>query len=160
MRMKYKNYKEVSKSIREITKRALTRGDLEKRIIIQRGGKYQAYGDYIIEENQSGWQLSSPFLNELIMFTTAKAALAWLISFKAGKIELANNIHWIDSRITAKQSDIDVLAYALGNATATTNTAILLARLTEDINSRQTYKKQLAKFVNIARRSNFKPTSY
>ena len=128
----------------------MAQNDLAKRIIIQKGNTYHAFDKYTIEETSDGWQVTTDTLAPLL-FGTAKVALAWCILDKSGQYAMTMHMEWLDSRITAKQSDIDVLTYTLDNAEKLDNRAILLARLTEDINSRQTYKKQLLKCLSSAK---------
>jgi len=119
------NYNDVSKKVRKIAKKTLTQDDLAEQIIIQKGP---------------------------MLFNTAKVALAWCIAHKVGRYELATKLRNLDSRVTAKQYDIDMITYMLDNNTQDSDArAILTARLVEDIDSRQSCKKQLAKSVESAK---------
>lgn len=149
--MKYKNYKEVSTTIRRISDKVLTQDDLAKKIIIQKGNTYRAFDRYTIEETSNGWTVSSDTEDNQLIFNTAKVALTWCILSAAGRYAIAHHVEWLDARVTAKQFDIDVLSNVIENAEPLVNAAILLARLTEDINSRQVYKKQLALCVRTAK---------
>jgi len=144
-------YKQVSTSLRRIADKVLTQDDLAKRIIIQKGNTYRAFDKYTIEETQCGWTVSSETFDNPLVFNTAKVALAWCILSMAGRYATASHMEWLDQRVAAKQSDIDVLSNIIETAEPLVNTAILLARLTEDINSRQVLKKQLAICVRTAK---------
>ena len=152
------NYKHVSTTLRRIANKVLTQDDLAKRIIIRRGNTYHAYDKYTIMETPDGWQVTTDTLAPLL-FNTAKVALAWCILDKAGRYAIIKHMEWLDSRITAKQSDIDVTTFALDHAEKIDNRAILLARLTEDINCRQMYKKQLGKCAETAKYIKLKGTN-
>lgn len=156
--MKSKNYKDVSSSIRRISNKVLTQDDLEKRIIIQKGNTYQVYGDYTLEETEFGWQVTSDRLSEALVFNTAKVALAWCILYKVGNFATAQHMQWLDNRISAKQMDVDILMHMLESEEPTLDRATLLARLSEDINNRQSYKKQLMKYVKQAKYIKLKGT--
>lgn len=146
------NYKKVSKSLRKIADKTLTQDDLAEQIIIQKGKEYHAYGNYVLEETPAGWQVTSKMLSNVILFNTAKVALAWCIAHKVGQFKLATMLRHLDSRVTAKQYDIDMLTYMLDNSTQDSDArAILTARLVEDIDSRQSCKKQLAKCIESAK---------
>jgi hypothetical protein len=153
------NYKRFSNSLRKIANKILTQDDLEQRIIIQKGNTYHAYGTYTIEETQCGWKVISVVCDDPLFFNTAKVALTWCILDKYGRYKLTTLLEWLDSRVTAKQNDIDVLTYTLENAKQIDNRAVLLARLTEDINSRQMYKKQLSKCTLSAKYIKLKGTN-
>jgi len=144
-------YKDVSKSLRRIANKTLTQDDLEQQIIIQKGNTYQAYGAYSIEETPLGWQVTTLLGDEPLIFNTAKVALAWCIACKAGNHVLANKMQFLDSQVNAKQIDVDVLTHMLEHVNKLDDRAILLARLTEDINNRQIFKKQLAGCVDSAK---------
>lgn len=152
-------YKQVSTSLRRIANKVLTQDDLAKRIIIQKGNTYKAFDRYTIEETPEGWTLSACTFDTPLLFNTAKVALAWCILDKAGQYSSASQMLYLDSRITIKQSDIDVLTYMLENADPLLNRATLLARLSEDINNRQSYKKQLSNFVKQAKYIKLKGTN-
>jgi hypothetical protein len=145
------NYKKAGETLRRIADKVLTQNDLAKNIIIQRGSKYHAFGNYIIEEVEHGWQVTSSSFNEPLIFNTAKVALAWCIFYKTGRHGDAVQVHWLDGRVAAKQADIDALTNMLENGENLENRAVLLARLTEDISNRQSYKKQLGKCLEHAK---------
>jgi len=146
------NYNDVSKKVRKIAKKTLTQDDLAEQIIIQKGKAYHAYGKYVIEETPAGWQVTADMFSTPMLFNTAKVALAWCIAHKVGRYELATKLRNLDSRVTAKQYDIDMITYMLDNNTQDSDArAILTARLVEDIDSRQSCKKQLAKSVESAK---------
>jgi len=152
-------YNKFSSTIRKIARQVLTQDDLAKRIIIQKGNTYRAFDKYTIEETQEGWKVAGDTFDNLLFFNTAKIALAWCILDKSGRYTDTIRIEWLDSRVSAKQSDIDVLTYAFEHATQMDNRAILLARLTEDINSRQKYKKQLSLLCKTAKYIKLKGTN-
>jgi len=144
------NYKKVSKSLRNIANKTLTQDDLDQQIIIQKGSVYHAFKDYKIEETVFGWQVTSSKIDDKL-FNTAKTALAWCIAHKFGLYNLTKNLQLFDEKVAAKQFDIDVLTYKLDTVSNSDENAILTARLMEDINSRQSYKKQLAKCIETAK---------
>ncbi len=146
------NYNDVSKSVRRIAKKTLTQDDLEQQIIIQKGKTYQAFGSYLIEETQFGWQVTSDLFADPMLFNTAKVALAWCIAHKVKQYKLAAMLSHLDARVTEKQFDVDMLTNRLDNTVIDeADRAILMARLMEDINSRQMFKKQLAKCLKQAK---------
>jgi len=146
------NYKKVSKSLRKIADKTLTQDDLAQQIIIQKGTTYHVFRDYKIEETVFGWEISANMFDGIILFNTAKTALAWCIAHKHNKYDLIRNLEIYDKRVAAKQFDIDIVTHQLDNGVTDSDTrAVLTARLTEDINSRQTYKKQLAKCIETAK---------
>lgn len=156
---KHTNYKRLGASLSRIADRVLTQDDLAKQIIIQKGNTYQAFDKYLIEETPFGWQVLSDTFDTPLLFNTAKVALAWCIAYNVGRAELAANMLWLDGRVAAKQFDIDILTNTLENADPLTNRGILLARLSEDINSRQSYKKQLAKCLQTTKYIKLKGTN-
>ena len=153
------NYKRSGDTLRRIADKVLTQDDLAKQIIIQKGNTYQAFDQYLIEETDSGWHVISDNLPAPLLFNTSKVALAWCIAYKVNKSELASNLLWLDNLVAAKQNDIDVLTHILDNAEKLDNRAILIARLMEDINSRQVYKKQLSICVRTAKYIKLKGTN-
>ena len=152
-------YNDVSKSLRSIAEKTLSQDDLAQRVIIQKGSTYHAYGDYVIKETDFGWQVVSDKDELVKYFNTAKVALAWCIIHKVRKYGLAHLMEVLDRKVGAKQLDIDIMTHRLSNGlTETCNRATLLARLTEDINARQNYKKQLSKCVESAKYIKIKGT--
>lgn len=155
------SYKEVSSKIRAIADKTLTQHDLSDNIIIRRGNEYRAFSEYHIIEMPNYWQVTVDFSDIVRIFGAAKSALAWCIAYKAHKFELAQNISYLDNRLSAKQLDID---FSLGrlkqNLVSPEFEPILQSRLSEDINSRQYYKKQLLKSIQTAKYIKIKGSSH
>ena len=149
--LKHTNYKRAGNNLQRIANKVLTQDDLSKQIIIQKGNTYQAFDQYVIEETEFGWHVISDTLPAPLLFNTSKVALAWCIAYKVDRLELSSNMLWLDNMIATKQIDIDILTHILDNDNEFDNRTMLVARLMEDINSRQTYKKQLSKCVNLAK---------
>jgi len=145
------NYNKIRTSVRKLARAALTQDDLAQRIIIQRGNKYTVYRDYKLEEIAAGWKVSSHKFSETLLFTTSKVALAWCILTTVRRYAAAAHMLHLDNLVSAKQGNIDILMNALEKPDGVPNRAILLARLTEDINSRQKYKKQIHFCVESAK---------
>ena len=154
------NYNDVSKSVRRIAKQTLSQDDLAHHVIIRKGNTYQAFNDYTIEETSFGWQVTSNVFDDMKVFNTAKVALAWCMAHKYCMYKLATAMELLDRRVATKQFDIDMMTVRLdNNVTDNDDRAILVARLMEDINSRQMCKKQLAKCVETAKYIKIKGTN-
>lgn len=151
------NSKQAGNRLQRIAEKVLTQGKLGNDIIVQEGNSYLVFGKYKIDQTDEGWRVQTDGLKPRI-FHKANVALAWCIYYRTGRYQLADNMHWIDGRIVAKQQDIDALTIILNTVEKLDNRAILLARLTEDINSRQSYKKQLAKCLETAKYIKLKGT--
>ena len=149
--MKHTNYKRAGDSLRRIANKVLTQDDLAKQIIIQKGNTYQAFDTYVIAPTEHGWQVSSDDLSTPLFFNTAKIALAWCIAYKVHDCELASSILYLDNMVTTKQIDIDILTHILDNDSELDNKTMLVARLMEDINSRQKYKQELSFCLQTAK---------
>ena len=157
--MKHTNYKRAGDNLQRIADKVLTQDDLAKQIIIQKGNTYQAFDQYLIKETEFGWHVISDSLPAPLLFNTSKVALAWCIAYKVNMLKLASNMLWLDNMVATKQIDIDILTHILDNDNELDNRTMLVARLMEDINSRQSYKEQLSKCVESAKYIKLKGTN-
>ena len=140
------NEKKSFSTLKRIIKK--TNEELESQVIIRKNGGYQAYKEYSIIQNGLFWEVTTEFFDEVKQFNLAKSALSWCIAYKAGRYELANLIKVLDTRLAAKQTDIDILTERLKYPVDEDIQLTMQCRLSEDIHSRQSYKRQLANCVN------------
>jgi hypothetical protein len=158
--MKY-NYKDVSSKVRAIADKTLTQDDLCKSVIVKRGTEYQAYGEYHIQEMPDHWQVTTDFSDKIRAFSTPKVALAWSIAYKTQRFELASRIEYLDSRLRAKQADVDLRVSRLKQGAVNNEDKLIQqCRLSEDIHSRQSYKKQLSECVKMTKYIKIKGSSH
>ena len=155
------NYNTVSKSVRRIADKTLTQDDLKHQVIIRKGNTYHAYNDYVIKETDEGWQVTAELDELVVYFTTAKVALAWCIAHKVRRFDLTRMMLHLDGLVSSKQCDVDLLTHRLKNQLPEScSRAVLMARLMEDINARQQYKKQLMNCVESAKYIKIKGTNH
>lgn len=146
------------KKLQELVEK--THKKLQSEIIVKKGDSYQAYKEYVIRQEGENWMVVSHFSDNTTVFNMAKSALAWCIAHKFKKYELANHIKFLDSRLAAKQADIDFLTHHLKQSTIGPELKFIMqCRLSEDIFSRKSYKQQLSKCVEMTKYIKIKGSS-
>jgi hypothetical protein len=152
------NFKDVSKSIRQIASDTFSDRDLRNNIIVMKGTAYVVYDRFVINNQVNCWTVKSD--GHCVEFSTSRAALAWCILIKAGKLHAARDLHRFDLNLVRKQTDIDITLLRIkAKDTDEDKKQVLQCRLTEDMHSRQVIRKQLSKRIESAKYIQIKGTS-
>lgn len=153
------NYKDVSNKLRSIANKS--HAVLADKVIIKKGDRYQAFGEYHIRECAGFWEITTTTSDHKHRLNLGKSALAWCIAHKVQNFDLARSILHLDNRLAAKQADIDLITGRLKQGIQDPELRFVLqCRLSEDIYNRQTYKKQLSKCLEMAKYIKIKGSSH
>lgn len=141
----------MQEKFRKIAEKTLYTDNLIKKVIIQDESGYVIYGSYHLDEESGGWAVTADVFDDTIYFGSKRSALAWCISYNHKDYTLAKTIHVLDKRLSEKQTNIDILNYKLTQKIDLDAREVLIARLSEDVYERQTYKKQLVRCIELTK---------
>jgi hypothetical protein len=95
----------TSQKLAELVQRELPQ--LLNQIIIDDGGKYRAYGIYVIESSSHGYTVTRRD-HAIGTFSSSKSALAWCIADRNNQLNLAREIQNLDFTLVRLRNDIQI----------------------------------------------------
>jgi len=95
----------TSQKLADLVQRELPQ--LLNQVIIDDGGKYRAFGSYLIESGTHGYTVTRGD-DTVGTFSSSKSALAWCIADKNNQLNLAREIQNLDFTLTRLRNDIEI----------------------------------------------------
>jgi len=95
----------TSQKLAELVQRELPQ--LLNQIIIDDGGKYRAFGIYVIESSSHGYTVTRRD-HAIGTFSSSKSALAWCIADRNNQLNLAREIQNLDFTLVRLRNDIQI----------------------------------------------------
>lgn len=144
-------FKKASDKISSLLDSVINNIDIAKHLIIKRGRKYYAHGQFEIEQCDLLWIVISTQTSLIMTFHSARVALAWCILVKQKKITTYLELERIDNLMGFKQENIERYASRIRDSDNPELISILSSRLSEDIAQRNHLKKQISFLIRMTK---------
>jgi hypothetical protein len=140
-----KNYKQVKRKIRELSKDEEQKDNL----VIQKGNIFHVYNEYTIVKDNHKFDIYITDNNEFINTVfNSSSAISWCNAHKCNDINLANDIISSDRAIEFLNNDIGYTKMLIKlKSTPHNKQSVLLARLTEYLSKQLQLKLNLHKYI-------------